>query len=88
MDPSGNRPPLRKSPEMKKGRRQNFFTLLYKNNFNKNSEPQILYFEIGFSVNIHASLKLIMKNSQGDHKKHFKHIKGAKLKTGLKWVQK
>ena len=65
------------------------YTFFYKDNsYKNNSQPQILYFEIGFSVNIHASLKLIMKNSQGDHKKHFRHIKGAKLKTGLKWVQK
>ena len=63
------------------------FTLLYKNNFNKNSEPQILYFEIGFSVNIHARcLKLIMENSQGDDK-DFEYIKGAMLKFGLQWVK-
>ena len=46
----------------------------YKNNFYKNSEPQIWNFKIGFSENIPASCELIMKTNRGDQKKHFEHI--------------
>ena len=49
-------------------------TLFYKNNlYYKNSQPQIIYFEIGILKNIHARCKLIRKTKRGDHKKHFKH---------------
>ena len=65
-------------------------TLFYKNNFYKNSQPQIWYFEIGILKNIHARCKLIRKTKRGDHKKHFKHIiqGGSRLKTGQNRVQK
>ena len=61
-----------------------------KNNFYKNSQPQIWYFEINILKNIHARCKLIRKTKRWDHKKHFKHIiqGGSRLKTGQNRVQK
>ena len=54
----------------------------YKNTLYKNIEAQIWYFEMGFSENICASFKLVIKTNRGHHKKRFKHIieGGSRLK--------
>ena len=69
-----------------------FHTLLffYKNTLYKNIEAQIWNFEMGFSENICASFKLVIKTNRGHHKKRFKHIikGGSRLKMCKNWVQK
>ena len=57
-----------------KNKPRNTLLFFYKNTLYKNIEAQIWYFEMGFSENICANFKLVIKTNRGHHKKRFKHI--------------
>ena len=52
-------------------------SFFYKNNFYKNSEPQIKRFPGVISENINAGIKITTQNGRRDPQMHFKHIFGG-----------